>query len=114
GTVSYAIGGWMTPFGIEYRVDLLSAFMLALVTGIAAVGMPYALESVRKEVAREKRPLFYTLYLLCLAGLLGMIVTHDMFNVFVFLEISSLATYTLIAMGKSRKSLVAAFEYLIL
>lgn len=114
GDISYMLGGWAPPVGIEYRIDLLSAFMLVLVTGMGAVGMPYALDSVGKEIPKEKQSLFYTVYLLCFAGLLGMIVTNDAFNVFVFLEISSLSTYTLIAMGKSRKSLVASFEYLIL
>lgn len=114
GAVTYALGNWAPPIGIEYRVDMLSAAMLVLVSGMGAVGMPYALVSISKEIEETKQSLFYTMYLLCLAGLLGMIVTHDAFNVFVFLEISSLSTYTLIALGKSRRSLFAAFEYLVL
>jgi multicomponent Na+:H+ antiporter subunit D len=114
GPIRYAMGGWLPPIGIEYRVDVLSAFMLTLVSGIGAVALPYAYKSVRAEIDEHKQALFYTVYLLCFTGLLGMIITNDVFNVYVFLEISSLATYTLIGMGQHRKSLMAAYEYLIL
>lgn len=114
GPITYALGNWPAPIGIEYRVDLFNAFMLLLVSGVGAVTMPFAWKSVAAEIPEEKQTLFYTVYLLCLAGLLGMIVTNDAFNIFVFLEISSLSTYTLIAMSTRRKSLVASFEYLIL
>ena len=114
GVLTYAMGNWPAPFGIEYRIDLLGAFMLMLVSGIGSVAMPFALRSVASEIEEEKQSLFYTVYLLCLAGLLGIISTNDAFNIFVFLEISSLSTYTLIAMSSHRKSLLASFEYLIL
>jgi multicomponent Na+:H+ antiporter subunit D len=114
GTLSYPMGGWLPPIGIEYRVDILNAFVLVIVSSVASIAIIYARDSIAAEVEQAKQPLFYTLYLLCLAGLLGMTITNDVFNIYVFLEISSLATYTLIAMGKNRKALVSAFEYLIL
>jgi multicomponent Na+:H+ antiporter subunit D len=114
GPISYHLGGWEPPWGIEYRVDLLSGFVLALVSTIGAVIMPFAYRSVAFEIAEEKRAWFYCMYLLCLAGLLGIAITGDAFNAFVFLEISSLATYVLIALGADRRALLAAFQYLIL
>ena len=54
------------------------------------------------------------MYLLCLCGLLGMAITGDAFNIFVFMEVSSLAMYTLIALGSERRALVAAFQYLVI
>lgn len=114
GTISYHMGGWMPPFGIEYRVDLLNAMILLVVTGVASVVMLFARDSVEQEIAPEKQPLFYTAYLLCLSGLLGIVITNDTFNIFVFLEISSLSMYSLIAMGKNRMALRASFQYLIL
>ena len=54
------------------------------------------------------------MYCLCLAGLAGITVTGDAFNVFVFLEISSLSSYVLIALGRDRRALLAAYQYLIL
>ncbi len=111
--ISYLLGGWKVPIGIEYRVDALNAFVLALVTSVGAILMPYAKKSVAHEIDSHNQAWFYTMYLLCLAGLLGISVTGDAFNVFVFMEISSLSTYVLIAMGGHRRALLAAYQYLI-
>ncbi len=112
--ISYAMGGWAPPWGIEFRLDAANALLVLLVTGLAAVVLPFAGKSVAREVAEEKSPLFYSAMLLFLAGQLGLAITGDAFNVFVFLEISSLATYALIAVGRDRKALTAAFTYLII
>jgi multicomponent Na+:H+ antiporter subunit D len=114
GPISYHLGGWEPPYGIEYRVDLLNAFVLMLVSAIAAVIIPFAHRSVAFEIAEDRQAWFYCMYLLCLTGLLGIAATGDAFNVFVFLEISSLSTYVLIALGNDRRALLAAFQYLIL
>jgi len=65
-------------------------------------------------VAGEQHYLFYAAYLLCLTGLLGITITGDVFNVFVFLEILSLSSYALIAMGRDRRALMASYQYLIM
>jgi len=114
GTLSYAIGAWAGPFGIEYRVDIASAFVVLIVAGIGAVVLPFAYQSVRHEIAKERINLFYTCYLLCLTGLLGIVVTGDAFNLFVFLEIASLSSYTLIGLGRDPRALTAAFQYLVM
>ena len=112
--LSYQLGGWAPPWGIEYRVDHLSSYILVIVSATASITMLAARKSVEQEVATEKISLFYSAYLLCLTGLLGIIATGDAFNIFVFLEISSLSSYVLIAMGKDRKALTAAYQYLIM
>ena len=114
GTISYAIGNWPPPWGIEYRVDRLSAFMLVLVSGLAAVVLPYSRASIEEEIPLHQQYLFYTVFALCLTGLLGITITGDAFNIFVFLEISSLSTYVLIALGRDRRALLAAYQYLIM
>ncbi len=114
GVVVYALGGWAAPFGIEYRIDTVGAFVLLVVSGIGAVTMPYAYSSVAHELEAGLAPYFYAGLLLCLAGLLGITVTGDVFNLFVFLEISSIAAYGLIAMGTDRRALHAAYKYLIM
>ena len=108
GTISYAFGSWPAPWGIEYHVDTLSAFVLVLVAGVAAVVLPYSRASIEAEVPPDQHYLFYTMFLLCLAGLLGITITGDAFNLFVFLEISSLSTYVLIALGRDRPALLAS------
>ena len=114
GPISYPLGDWAPPWGIEYRVDQVGAFVLVIVSAIGAVVMPFAKQSVAREVAAERAYLFYAMYLLCLAGLLGIAITGDAFNLFVFLEISSLSSYVLISMGGNRRALTAAFRYLIM
>ncbi len=114
GAISYELGGWAAPWGIEYRADSVNAFVLLIVSGISTAVLPYARVSVPSEVDAHRIPMLYTAWLLCLAGLLGIAVTGDAFNVFVFLEISSLSMYLLIGLGPDRRALTAAFRYLVL
>lgn len=114
GTLSYAIGNWPAPWGIEYRVDPLNAFVLVLVSLVGAVVMPYAKVSVAAELPEEQEYLFFAMYCLCLAGSLGIAITGDAFNLFVFLEISSLSSYVLVALGRRRQALSAAYQYLVM
>lgn len=114
GPISYELGGWAPPWGIEYRVDLANAYVLLIVAAISSIVMPFAHRSVIAEVPESKISLFYSMYLLCLTGLLGITITGDAFNVFVFLEISSLSSYVLISLGRDRRALTAAFQYLIM
>lgn len=112
--ISYVLGGWSVPIGIEYRVDQLNAFIIVLVALLGALVLAYARRSVAHEIRPELQFGFYTMYLLCLAGLFGIAITGDAFNAFVFLEVSSLATYVLIALGRHRRGLLAAYQYLIM
>ncbi|MEM8698574.1 MAG: monovalent cation/H+ antiporter subunit D family protein [Pseudomonadota bacterium] len=114
GTISYAMGSWAPPVGIEYRVDETNAFILLLVSSIAALVASYMPRSTADEVAPERQGWYYCMFLMALCGLLGMAITGDAFNIFVFMEVSSLAMYVLIAMGRDRRGLVAAYQYLII
>lgn len=110
----YAMGSWPAPWGIEYRIDRLGAIFLVLVSAVAVLVMPYARGSIADELDEDQHYLFYALWCLCVGGLMGIAATGDAFNVFVFLEISSLATYALIALGRDRRALFAAYQYLIM
>lgn len=114
GVISYHLGGWPPPFGIEYRIDSLSAFVLFIISGVNALVVSYARASVNAEIPQSRRAGFYAVYLVGLAGMLGMAATGDAFNVFVFMEIASLSSYVLIAMGRDRRALSAAYRYLIM
>ena len=114
GTISYELGGWSPPWGIEYRIDKLNAFIALIISGVSTVVLVAAQTSIEKEIPQEKHTLFYILYLLSLTGMLGIVTTGDAFNVFVFLEISSLSAYSLIALGRDRRALWASFQYLIM
>ncbi len=111
--LAYPFGNWPPPIGIEYRVDAVNALVALLVSGMAVLALLWGRVSVEDEI-EEHHNVFYALFLLAFAGLMGITLTGDAFNVFVFLEISSLATYGLIAMGRDRRALLAAFRYLIM
>ncbi len=117
GTVlSYHLGGWAPPLGIEYRVDAANALVLVIVSVISILTLPYARKSIEGEIAEKHHTLFYACFMMCFTGLMGVTITGDAFNVFVFLEVSSLSTYVLVALGaeKDRRALSAAYDYLIL
>ncbi|MGD2133078.1 MAG: monovalent cation/H+ antiporter subunit D family protein [Maricaulaceae bacterium] len=116
GAVSYELGGWAPPLGIEYRVDALNGAILLLIAVMGLACTLYAPSSVAAEIPARKQTLFYSAFLVCFAGLLGVVVTGDAFNLFVFLEISSLSTYVLVALGshRDRRALTASYNYLIL
>ncbi|KUO57554.1 MAG: cation:proton antiporter [Alphaproteobacteria bacterium BRH_c36] len=112
--IIYEIGNWPAPIGIVYKVDQLAAYVLCVISMIGAVIMPFARRSIAAEIQEPAQSWYYAMYLLCLTGLLGIVITGDAFNAFVFLEISSLATYVLIALGRHRRALLSAYQYLIM
>ena len=114
GTITYELGGWSAPWGIEYRIDNFSAFLLLIISAVSTIILLATHTSIQKEISEDRHTLFYVLYLLSLAGMLGIVSSGDVFNVFVFLEISSLAAYSLIALGQDRRALWASFQYLIM
>jgi multicomponent Na+:H+ antiporter subunit D len=113
-TQVYAMGGWPAPYGITLAVDAFSALLLLVVTGAGAAALVAARPGIDQQIEPERQPLFYAAWLLGLAGLAGIVVSADAFNIFVFMEISSLASYILIAGGPDRRALPAVFNYLIM
>jgi multicomponent Na+:H+ antiporter subunit D len=114
GPLRYTMGGWPAPSGIEFMVSGFNTPILLLVSLLAVVTAVYSRRSVAAEIDTTRIVPVYACLCLTLAGLLGLAATADAFNAFVFLEISSLATYTLIAMGRRRRALLASFHYLVI
>lgn len=112
GTIHYHLGGWLPPWGIEYVIDPLNGFMGAVVCILSFLVTISSKESVEKELP-EKKVRFYAIYLLLFTGLMGIVVTGDVFNLYVFLEIASLTAYALIALGEDGAPL-ASFNYIIM
>ncbi len=112
GSFRYVVGNWEAPYGIELLFDPLSCLMLFLVTGVSFIASFSALPSTFRELP-GRESLFFTLYLIMVVGLCGLVITADAFNLYVLLEITSISTYGMIAMGKGRPPL-ASFNYIIL
>jgi multicomponent Na+:H+ antiporter subunit D len=113
GSVSYHLGGWAPPWGIEILIDRLStgAFVIA---SLALLTVIYSKRYAEKVLGESKIPIFYTLIILNVAGMIGFVITGDMFNLFVFMEILSLSAYALVAIGGEKIAEMAGFKYLLM
>ncbi|RLB18218.1 MAG: monovalent cation/H+ antiporter subunit D family protein [Deltaproteobacteria bacterium] len=110
GIVEYHLGGWMPPWGIAYRVDLLNSLILVAVSSVAFLNLFATHKTVQRDLP-EKKGLFYALYVLFVTGLMGITVTGDVFNLYVLLEIASLTAYALIALGDPDRAPLASLNY---
>ncbi len=118
GPIDYFVGGWNTErvplgVGIQLRIDALNALLLVVITTVALLTAVYSFRRAGEENT-EKTPQFYMLFQMLCVGLLGITVTADAFNLFVLVEVSSLTSYALVAMGSKSRGTVAAFNYLIM
>lgn len=111
GLALHCVGGWPPPFGIGLVVDGLSAMMLVTVNCLALVVALYASDYVKRYTGEWR---FYTLFLLMTAGMNGVILAGDLFNLFVFLEVAAFSAYALVAFGAGREELEASFKYAVL
>lgn len=112
GETAYWFGGWKPPYGIEFAVDSLSAVIIVLICIIGFFTIIYGMPFMKSET-RQTNVSYYAVLSLLICGLLGNTATNDVFNLYVFLEITSLAGYVLIAMGGSR-GVISAFRYLLI
>ncbi|AOW80213.1 monovalent cation/H+ antiporter subunit D [Halodesulfurarchaeum formicicum] len=107
GAFSYDVAGYAPPFGIELIGDGVSAPLLVL---IASVTLAVVLYSFRSGPQGDS---FYGELAFLTAGLSGLVATGDVFNLYVFLEITGLATYALVASDSSPAAAYASLKYLI-
>lgn len=114
GTITYSMGGWAEPTGIAYVVDMLNAIVVVMVASVGLLTCVWMARGMAPEIARDKRPGYLTVFLLCVTGMMGIAITGDVFNLYVFLEIASITSYVLIAMGRRRNALYAGYSYLII
>jgi multicomponent Na+:H+ antiporter subunit D len=112
GTLVTHLGGWPPPIGIEVLLDPLSAFVSAVVGVVAFIVVAGAVPQVSQEL-EGRETVYYAIVLLLVSGLMGMLVTGDLFNLFVQLEVASLSAYALVAAG-GRGAPRAGMSYLII
>ncbi len=110
GTIQYRMAGWAPPMGIEYRIDLLNAMVLVLVSAIAFLNLIASYKNVLQETS-DRTGSFYVIYLLFVVGLLGVTATGDLFNLYVLIEITSLTSYASIALSDKDRGPLAALNY---
>ncbi|MCS7227770.1 MAG: monovalent cation/H+ antiporter subunit D family protein [Endomicrobia bacterium] len=107
----YQVGGWKIPYGISLVMDSFTVFMLLTVNVVAFLVGVYSISYIERYTEKWG---FYSLFELMLAGMNGVIISGDLFNIFVFLEIASISSYALVAFGVEKDELEAAFKYIVL
>jgi len=107
----YEVGKWSIPLGINLVLDGLSSLLLLAVSVVSAAAMLFSARYMEQYTAKAK---YLCLFLLMVAGMNGVVLSGDIFNLFVFLEIASLASYALVGFGCEREELEASFKYMVL
>ena len=111
GPIEYALGGWTAPIGIAWLNDSIAAIVILTVSVVALLSLIYGRLVVTSDLAKSVP--YYSLILLMISGLVGIVFAADLFNVFVFLEVAALTSYALVGAGGGRAQ-VYAFRYLLL
>ena len=116
--LSYTMGEWSSKIGIEYRLNSLNQAIIIYLNLVLLFFLVFCHkitnQTILKYINNNRKSLFYGILLFAHTGYLGMIATHDFFNLYVFIEISALSSYVLIAQGANPKSLIGALDYLIM
>ncbi|MHC4631710.1 MAG: complex I subunit 5 family protein [Planctomycetota bacterium] len=107
----YEIGKWSIPLGINLVLDGLSSLLLLAISVVASAAMLFSARYMEQYTAKAK---YLSLFLLMVAGMNGVVLSGDIFNLFVFLEIASLASYALVGFGCEHEELEASFKYMVL
>src|SRR4030042_1964080 len=107
----YEIGKWPIPLGINLVLDGLSSLLLLAIGVVSAAVMLFSAGYMEQYTAKPK---YLSLFLLMVAGMNGVVLSGDIFNLFVFLEIASLASYALVGFGCEHEELEASFKYMVL
>jgi multicomponent Na+:H+ antiporter subunit D len=110
-TEVYEIGKWPIPLGINLVLDGLSSLLLLAISVVSAAAMLFSVRYMERYTAKAK---YLSLFLLMVAGMNGVVLSGDIFNLFVFLEIASLASYALVGFGCEHEELEASFKYMVL
>lgn len=113
-TLTCYVGGWAPPWGIEISIDALSGFMIVLITGLYFLIALFSRKALNKEMLYGARGWFYVEFLLCLVAMLGLVITKDIFNMYVFIEVVGFSAVALVVSKGERISIEASLKYLLL
>ncbi|WIF95855.1 complex I subunit 5 family protein [Caminicella sporogenes] len=114
GGYVYRVGHFDAPWGIELQIGIIEAIMSILFTFISSIIIWYSLYSSEKEIKDSKISLYYTLINILIGALLGIVYTNDIFNAFVFIEISTIGACGIIVVKDKKENIKATLKYLIL
>lgn len=114
GPYSYHFGGWSEKLGIEFVLSEFSLFLSLVFIGIALLVLIYAISGLEFDILADQIPGYYSLFFLSLYSMVGIALTNDLFNIYVLVEIGSIAACGIISAKREKKNYLAALRYLIL
>jgi multicomponent Na+:H+ antiporter subunit D len=109
--VAYSLSGWKIPYGIILVQDALTSFMLIMISLISFTSIIFSVQYIR-ALSMDWR--YYALFMLLIAGMNGVVLTGDLFNLFVFMEVALFSAFALVAFGKKAEEFEAAFKYAVM
>lgn len=109
-----AVAGWPPPWGIEIAIEPVSALMAALITGLYFLIALFSYRALPREIGAGSVGWYYVEFLLCLTAMLGLVITHDIFNMYVFIEVVGISACALVVSKGDRSSAEASLKYLLL
>ncbi|MGE4284030.1 MAG: complex I subunit 5 family protein [Clostridia bacterium] len=114
GQFLYRIGHWDAPWGIEFYIGYIEAIMAVLFTVVCFLIIWYSVYVIHKDIKEHRISFYYLLINILIASLLGIIFSNDLFNSFVFIELSTLASCGIVAVKDKKENIKATLKYLIL
>ena len=112
--IRYHVSDWPPPWGIEICIDELSAMMLRLLSGCCLLISIYSIKMLPREIPSRSTGWYYTVYILTLTSMMGMVITNDLFNLYVMVEVTQIGACGLVAAKGEKLSTEAALRYLML
>ncbi len=112
--IHYHVSNWLPPWGIEIFIDELAAMMLLLLSGCCLLVAIYSIRMLPKEIPEQATGWYYTLYILTLTSMMGMVVTNDLFNLYVMVEVTGIGACGLVVAKGEKLSTEATLRYLML
>lgn len=112
--IPYYFGNFIAPYGIEYKLNSLNLFFLIIIYFVSALTIIWSKYVVSLRIKDMNINIYYAIFLICISGFSGILITNDAFNLFIFLEISALSTYILISLGRENEAAFSAFNYLLI
>ncbi|WP_297092245.1 proton-conducting transporter membrane subunit [Thermococcus sp.] len=103
-------GGWKPPVGINLYFGHFAALFVLIVAAVSFLMAVFSLEAIKVEPIDK----YAMLFLLLMLGATGMIATGDIFNLFVFMEITAISAYALTAYNKTGEAAEASMKYIVL
>ncbi|TCQ06634.1 multisubunit sodium/proton antiporter MrpD subunit [Serpentinicella alkaliphila] len=114
GSYLYNIGNWGQKIGIQFNIDIFSTFMSLFIIILSLIIIIYSLKDIEHEISADQISLYYSLIFLLILGMVGITITNDLFNTYVFMEILAITSCAIISIKRYKENYMASFKYLML